>query len=71
MDRTLRAALVAALIGLVAVGGIAAFLGIPATTAVVSGIVAAVLFGGLILLAARRSEHLEPPATPRDPPPEA
>jgi FtsH-binding integral membrane protein len=55
MDRTLRAALVAALIGLVAVGGIAFFLGVPAITSVIAGVVAAVLFGGLILAAARRS----------------
>lgn len=61
MDRTLRAALVAALIGLVAVGGIAWFLGLSPTTALVSGIVAAVLFGGLIILAARRAEDLSPP----------
>ena len=62
MDRTLRAALLAGLIGLVGIGGIAAFLGVPATTAVVSGLVAGVLFGGLILLAARRADSMAPPA---------
>lgn len=63
MDRTLRAALAAALIGLVGVGGIAAFLGVPATTSLVSGIVAAVLFGGLLLLAARRADTMAPPGS--------
>lgn len=62
MDRTLRAALVAALIGLVVVGGMAWFLGLPTGTALVSGLVAAVLFGGLIILAARRAEDLSPPS---------
>jgi heme A synthase len=61
VDRTLRAALVAALIGLVGVGGVAAFLGVPATAALVSGLVAAVLFGGLLLLAARRADTMAPP----------
>lgn len=56
MDRTLRAALTAFAIGLVAVGGIAAFLGVPAVPSVVSGLVAGVLFGGLILAASRRSQ---------------
>ncbi len=67
MDRTLRAALLAALIGLVVVGGTAAFLGIPTGTAIVSGLVAAVLFGGLILLAARRADDLAPPGSPGSP----
>ncbi len=64
MDRTIRAALVAGLIGLVGIGGIAAFLGVPATTAAISGLVAGVLFGGLILLAARRADSMAPPAGP-------
>lgn len=64
MDRTLRAAFVAALIGLVGIGGIAAFLGVPATTAIISGVVAGVLFGVLILLAARRADTMAPPAGP-------
>jgi hypothetical protein len=55
MDATTRAALVAAVIGLVAVGGVALFLGISTTASIVAGVVAAVLFGGLILAAARRS----------------
>lgn len=58
MDRTLRAALVAALIGLVLVGGMAWFLGLATSTALVSGIVAAALFAALILLAARRADDL-------------
>ena len=57
MDRTVRAALVAFLIGLVAVGGIAAFLGVTVVPALVAGVVAGVLFGGLILAASRRSQH--------------
>lgn len=64
MDRTLRAALLAALIGLVGIGGMAAFLGVPTTTALVSGLVAGVLFGGLILLAARRADSMAPPGDP-------
>lgn len=56
MDRTLRAALAAFVIGLVAVGGIAAFLGVPAVPSLVSGLVAGALFGGLIVAAARRSQ---------------
>lgn len=63
MDRTLRAALVAFLIGIVVVGGMAAFLGVPAVPSLVSGLVAGVLFGGLILAASRRSQqfHDDPP----------
>ena len=56
MDRTMRAALTAFLIGLVVVGGVGAFLGVDAVPAVVAGLVAGVLFGGLILAAARRSQ---------------
>lgn len=56
MDRTLRAAVVAALIGLVIVGGMAWFLGLPVTTAVLAGVVAGALFGGLILAAAHRAD---------------
>lgn len=66
MDRTTRAAVVAGLIGLVGIGGIAAFLGVPATTAAISGLVAGALFGGLILLAARRADSLAPPARADD-----
>lgn len=65
MDRTLRAAAVAALFGLVAVGGIAWFLGMPGPTALASGVGAAVAFGGLIVLAARRAEQFDRP--PEDP----
>lgn len=59
MDRTLRAALTAAAIGLVAVGGIAWFLGVPPGSATVAGVVAAVAFAALILAAARRSEGFD------------
>jgi len=64
VDRTLRAAATAALFGLVVVGGMAWFLGLPVSTALVSGIVAAVVLGGLIVLAARRANDLEGPARP-------
>lgn len=56
MDRTTRAAVAAFLIGLVAVGGIALFLGVPVGPAGIAGLVAGVLFGGLILAASRRSQ---------------
>ena len=59
MDRTWRAALTAALIGLVAVGGIALFLGVPAAPSLVAGAVAGVAFAALILAAARRSAQFE------------
>lgn len=63
MDRTLRAALTAFAIGLVIVAGTAVFLGVDLVASVVAGLVAGVLFGGLILAAARRSRqfHDDPP----------
>lgn len=64
MDRTLRAALTAFVIGLVAVGGTAMFLGVAATPAIVSGLVAGVLFGGLLLAAAKRSQQFHDDAPP-------
>ena len=69
MDRTLRAALVALLIGVLAVGGIAVFLGVPPVPSLVAGLVAGVLFGGLILAAARRSAsfHDDPDRGGNDP----
>lgn len=57
MDRTLRAALTAFVIGLVVVGGTALFLGVGQGPSIVSGLVAGVLLGGLILAAARRSQQ--------------
>lgn len=67
MDRTIRAALMAGLIGLVGIGGIAAFLGVNATTSLISGLVAGGLFATLILLAARRADSMAPPSDPTDP----
>lgn len=66
MDRTLLAALTALVIGLAAVGGIAAFLGVPAGPSVVAGVVAGVLFAGLILAASWRSRQFHDPG-PDDP----
>lgn len=71
MDRTVRAALVAALIGVAGIGGIAWFLGVPSGSALVAGLVAGAAFGGLILLAARRADSLAPPQDPGAPPPGA
>lgn len=68
MDRTIRAALMAGLIGLVGIGGIAAFLGVEVTTSLISGLVAGGLFAALILLAARRADSMAPPSDPTDPP---
>ena len=67
MDRTMRAALTAFLIGVVFVGGVGAFLGVDPVPALVAGLVAGVLFGGLILAAARRSQsfHDDPGAGDR------
>lgn len=59
MDRTLRAALTAALIGLVFVGGIGLFLGVPVASSLAAGAVSGALFAGLILAAARRSASFD------------
>ena len=66
MNRTLRAALVAFLVGLVFVGGVGAFLGVAPMPAVVAGLVAGILFGGLILAAARRSQGFHDDTPRRD-----
>ncbi len=65
MDRTLRAALTAFAIGLVFVGGTALFLGVAPVPSIVAGLVTGVLFGGLILAAARRSQQFHDDAPPR------
>lgn len=65
MDRTLRAALVAALVGFVAVAGFGWMLGFPVGPSVVAGVVASVLFAGIVLLAARRSADFHDPGQPR------
>lgn len=62
MDRTVRAALVAAVIAFVAVAGLGAFLLPGAVTAsVIAGLVAAVLAGGLLLGASRRADSFTGP----------
>jgi hypothetical protein len=60
MDRTLRAALVAAVIAFASIAGLGVFLGFDATGAVVAGAVAAA-FGGLLLVgASRRAASFHP-----------
>lgn len=65
MDRTLRAALLAALIAFAAVAGSGIFLGFDAVGSIVAGLVLGALAAGLILAAARRAETFE--ATPPTP----
>lgn len=60
MDRTARAALVAALIGFVSVAGLGVFLGFDPVGSVVAGAVVAVLVGLLLLGASRRAESFHP-----------
>lgn len=60
MDRTLRAALVAAVIGFATVAGLGVLLGFPAVPSVVAGLVTAALFGGLLLAADRRAGSMTP-----------
>ena len=68
MGRTARAALLAGLIGFVAVAGLGAFLVPDATVpAIVAGLVAGALAALLIVAAARRAESFERPATPVKP----
>jgi hypothetical protein len=68
MDRTLRAALVAGLIGFAAVAGLGAFLGFDPVGSVIAGLVVALLGAGLLWGAARRADtfhagdELTPPA---------
>ncbi|MFP4147872.1 MAG: hypothetical protein ACLFV0_00095 [Nitriliruptoraceae bacterium] len=60
MDRTLRAALVAALLGFVTVAGLGVFLGFPTSGSVISGAVVGLLSGGLLLGAGRRADTFHP-----------
>ncbi|MFU8839510.1 MAG: hypothetical protein ACNA8R_02175 [Nitriliruptoraceae bacterium] len=60
MDRTLRAAVTAALLGFVTVAGLGVFLGFPTTGSLVAGAVTGVLAGGLLLGAGRRAETFHP-----------
>lgn len=61
MDRTVRAALVAGLVGLVVVGGLGWLMGFDAGASVVAGLVTGLLFAGLLLAAARRSASMAHP----------
>ncbi len=72
MDRTLRAALLAAFIAFASVAGLGAFLGFDLVGSLVAGVVLAVLAAVLILAAARRADTFAPtPPTPGFPgPPE-
>jgi hypothetical protein len=66
VDRTLRAALLAALIAFVSVAGIGLFLVPDAVTgSIVAGVVAAVLSGLLLLGASRRADSFAPPPDAR------
>jgi hypothetical protein len=65
MNRTLRAAVVAALVGFAAVAGFGWMLGFPVGSSVVAGVVAAVLFAGIVLAAARRSGNFHDPGGPQ------
>jgi hypothetical protein len=63
-DRTLRAALVADLIGFSSVAGIALFLGVPLLPAVITGAIAGTLFFFLIWAAGKRSATFHDSAAP-------
>jgi len=60
MDRTLRAALIAAVAVSGTVAGLGAFLGFPAVPAIVIGVVLGLLAGLLLWGAARRAETFHP-----------
>jgi hypothetical protein len=60
MDRTLRAALLAAFIGFATVAGMGVFLGFDPTGSLVTGVIVALIAGGLLWGAARRAETFHP-----------
>ncbi len=60
MDRTKRAALLAAVIVAGTIGGLGGFLGFPAGGAIVTGIVLGCLAGLLLIAAGRRAETFHP-----------
>jgi membrane protein implicated in regulation of membrane protease activity len=64
MDRTSRAALVAAVIAFAAVGGLGVLLGLPAAPSLTTGAVIAVVSALLIHAAARRAESFHHPDEP-------
>ncbi|MFA9443904.1 hypothetical protein [Egicoccus sp. AB-alg6-2] len=67
MDRTVRAALLAAFIGFATVAGLGMFLGFDASGSLLAGAAVAAIAGLLILAAARRSETFHDTATPPSP----
>jgi hypothetical protein len=64
MDRTLRAALLAAFIAFAAVAGFGAFLGFDPAGSVISGVVVGALAALLIWGAARRADTFHEPTPP-------
>jgi hypothetical protein len=64
MDRTLRAALLAAFIAFASIAGFGIFLGFDATGSVVAGVGLGVLSGLLIWGAARRADTFHEPTPP-------
>ncbi|MEX0831810.1 MAG: hypothetical protein WD007_04345 [Nitriliruptoraceae bacterium] len=58
--RTIRAAVVAIVVTLGAVAGIAVFLGFPVTGSVIAGAVSGVLASALVLAASRRAASFHP-----------
>jgi hypothetical protein len=76
VSRTIRAALVGAVIGFASVTGLGVFLGFSAPGSVVAGVITGLLAGLLLWGAARRADTFHavdeiPPVTPRFPgPPE-
>lgn len=71
MDRTLGAALLAAVITFGAVAGVGVFLGLGSSGSLIAGIVLGLLAGLLLLGASRRAEtfHEPTPPSPRSPGP--
>lgn len=59
--RTLRAVIVAALVTLTAVAGVAVFLGFPLSGSVIAGVVSGILAGGLLWGASRRAATFHDP----------
>lgn len=60
MDRTKRAALLAAVIVAGTIGGLGGFLGFPVVGSIVTGIVLGCLAGLLLIAAGRRAESFHP-----------
>ncbi|MCA1784008.1 MAG: hypothetical protein LC679_18125 [Intrasporangiaceae bacterium] len=66
MDRTKRAALLAAVIVAGTIGGLGGFLGFPVVGSIVAGIVLGCLAGLLLIAAGRRAETFHPTAPTTD-----